>query len=736
MIILMATAAGWAQVPQTISYQGVFTDGAGVPVADGNLILVFRIYDVPTGGTALWTESQTASVSGGIFNVVLGAGVSLNLDFDRPYWLGVSFLGTELTPRRELTASPYSLNSQAVKGSGNVFMATGNVGIGTTTPSAPLEIKHDTNLPTSAAIAIDNTVGSGPQGVIDFKFSGVTEARIRKAGGGLLFIGTLNNAGVAFRTIDTNRLTITSQGNIGVGTDSPAEKLDIIGGGIKLGTTSNTNAGTLRWTGTDFEGYNGSSWKSLTGGAGGTLPSGASGQTLRHDGADWVAASNLHNSGTRIGVGTINPSAALHVFDDLDGNTSLVIENPNPGSSSSEWIEFRDESGGLAGITTWDNDNVQFGAQMRIFNNRPQGSVHLITDGGASNLSLVAGGFVGIGTTNPVATLHVEGPTLINGATKIGSSAQDGSVEIYRNGVAAPTVRLTHTSSGGYLELIDEAVNKTIVGQGDGNGTGGTFQVYSDIGTVGFEVDGNYTGTGNPRMTLTGTSSAASFKMDQTGDASVELPTDAISSTEMLDEPGVASDGEGLAQVVLDGTVQTLLSRSISVPGPGFVLAIATCQVDVIHSNSVTSVAQFGVSDNSTSLPDNQDVTLMLDPNYPSGSYSEPVTVHGLFEATSAGSMTFYCLGFKSLGTYAVLDRQLTLVFIPTAYGTVTPTLVSAANVPDDQAPTRGGLTASEIAAERMESEAANRARIDGELAAMRAEIDELREELRRERQD
>jgi hypothetical protein len=193
---------------------------------------------------------------------------------------------------------------------------------------------------------------------------------------------------------------------------------------------------------------------------------------------------------------------------------------------------------------------------------------------------------------------------------------------------------------------------------------------------------------------------------------------------------------EYLAQVVLDGTVQTLLSRSITVPGPGYVLAIATCQVDVLHTNGVASVAEFGVSDNSASLPDNQDVTRMFDANYPTGSYSEPVTVHGLFEATSAGLITFYILGFEALGTYAVIDRQLTLVYIPTAYGTVTPTLVSAANVPDDQAPTRGGLTASEIAAERMESEAANRARIDRELAAMRTEIDELREELRRERQD
>lgn len=39
--------------------------------------------------------------------------------------------------------------------------------------------------------------------------------------------------------------------------------------GITLGTSSSTAAGTIRWTGTDFEGYDGASWVSLTSGSGG-----------------------------------------------------------------------------------------------------------------------------------------------------------------------------------------------------------------------------------------------------------------------------------------------------------------------------------------------------------------------------------------------------------------------------------------------------------------------------------
>mgnify|MGYP000182062501 CR=1 FL=1 len=55
-------------------------------------------------------------------------------------------------------------------------------------------------------------------------------------------------------------------GNLSIGkTTAASEALDV-NGAIHLGTTSNTNSGTIRWTGTDFEGYDGSSWLSLTSG--------------------------------------------------------------------------------------------------------------------------------------------------------------------------------------------------------------------------------------------------------------------------------------------------------------------------------------------------------------------------------------------------------------------------------------------------------------------------------------
>jgi hypothetical protein len=54
--------------------------------------------------------------------------------------------------------------------------------------------------------------------------------------------------------------------NVSIGTANPSEKLDV-NGGVKIGNT-NKAPGTMRWNAdkSDFEGYNGSTWVSLTGG--------------------------------------------------------------------------------------------------------------------------------------------------------------------------------------------------------------------------------------------------------------------------------------------------------------------------------------------------------------------------------------------------------------------------------------------------------------------------------------
>lgn len=56
-----------------------------------------------------------------------------------------------------------------------------------------------------------------------------------------------------------------ADGKVGIGTTTPLEQLDVAGA-IKFGNTTNPtpSAGTIRWTGSDFEGWDGSRWLSLT----------------------------------------------------------------------------------------------------------------------------------------------------------------------------------------------------------------------------------------------------------------------------------------------------------------------------------------------------------------------------------------------------------------------------------------------------------------------------------------
>jgi hypothetical protein len=115
LALIGTTGQAPAQIPQTMSYQGVLTDGAGTPVPNGSYNITFNLYAVASGGTALWTETQSVQVDGGIFSVILGSQTPLTDAFDQPYWLGVSVDGgQEFSPRRELTSAAYSLNTRSI----------------------------------------------------------------------------------------------------------------------------------------------------------------------------------------------------------------------------------------------------------------------------------------------------------------------------------------------------------------------------------------------------------------------------------------------------------------------------------------------------------------------------------------------------------------------------------------------------------------------------------------------
>jgi hypothetical protein len=128
----------------SLSIQGSIQNSSGIALPDGQYELIFNIYDVATGGQAVWTETQPqVEIIGGLYSSILGLITPLTasrtpFDFTKPYYLGVTLKGKqEISPRAELSASAYSLS---VSGKSNELPSQGSVGIGTLNPSSESQL--------------------------------------------------------------------------------------------------------------------------------------------------------------------------------------------------------------------------------------------------------------------------------------------------------------------------------------------------------------------------------------------------------------------------------------------------------------------------------------------------------------------------------------------------------------------------------------------------------------------
>lgn len=222
--VFCTVSLSYADVPQMINYQGYLTDNTGAPI-DGVVDITFRIYDDPTAGNLLWDEVHASvSVEDGIFNVLLGGSLSnpdpLNPgDFngDIRYLEMQVAPGLPMTPRKEMVSVPYAFRAQTadqvINGDsdwdywtnpGHMFsIPTGNIGIGTATPEAPLHVENLTLAAEETAVQVDfnsAVVQATARGIVaESDATSIKGARIGVYGKST--VGYSGNAGSAYGSL-------------------------------------------------------------------------------------------------------------------------------------------------------------------------------------------------------------------------------------------------------------------------------------------------------------------------------------------------------------------------------------------------------------------------------------------------------------------------------------------------------------------------------------------------------
>lgn len=317
----------------------------------------------------------------------------------------------------------------------------------------------------------------------------------------------------------------------------------------------------------------------------------------------------------------------------------------------------------------------------------------------------------------------------VESAVRIGDADTLGVLQVF-TGTTSRTFEIRdHSADGGAVEGYDEGgVNRNYFIEPDVNGEGGFLNIYRGGFATGFTVDGNAIG-GDPTVSILGSSRSMTFSPGAGSDnGSVLLPVDSIASSEILDEPGVASahrTGPGYSAGVITITEQA----SITAPVDGFLLVIASAEVVFNHANGTADGFTQGINvDNSASFPGDQDFRTGLPTVLPSGTYTFNVTSNGIFPV-SAGVHTVYYLGQENSGDVSFTnDVQLSVVFFPTAYGAVDPRGRGDGPSGDDEAsPIRYSITPDEVAEGQYQAEQLNAARLAREVADLKAQIAELR---------
>ena len=88
LLALALITIGYAQSPESFTYQAVVRDGSGNVLANQSVGIQIRILETSASGTAVYTETFTENTNDfGLVNLAIGTGTSSD-DFSTIDWAG------------------------------------------------------------------------------------------------------------------------------------------------------------------------------------------------------------------------------------------------------------------------------------------------------------------------------------------------------------------------------------------------------------------------------------------------------------------------------------------------------------------------------------------------------------------------------------------------------------------------------------------------------------------------
>ena len=331
----------------------------------------------------------------------------------------------------------------------------GNVGIGTWRPVYPLHIsKIGTAGGDTTFLALTDTRQAADANIVagdgvTLRFSNVNNTNRMASIHALAETTASAASALTFQTNPssgaTEKMRITSVGNVGIGTTSPVGALTVMNGNVGIGTWSPTSrlqvVGTVAATAFSGDG------SGLTGiSAGGWTDGGTNvyaSTTTDNVGVGTTtptAALLVENAGTQdsfrvndsvvdgspfiidaagaVGIGTSDPSSPLHI-NSTSSVVYLTIDNRNGGATNGALIDFEKN-----GATRWQvgvDINAAGTNELFMYDNSSGRKPFQITESGDVRLggtdsysntqamTILQAGNVGIGTFNPVNKLSVMG---------------------------------------------------------------------------------------------------------------------------------------------------------------------------------------------------------------------------------------------------------------------------------------------------------------------------------------